>query len=106
MLEKSVESRYLGDFEVEKPMVSHGVLETVEILESEKKGISNILGDENGPGIKYGPRKIELQVQLPSCLSMRKYGSTQRVHLDTNWDGVDVSHWINVRNLCSNTLPI
>lgn len=103
LLEKSIESRYLGDFEdvgtdalVEKPLVSTQVLGSTKMVVSEKRGMAITLGDTNGPGLKHGPTKIELQVQLPSCLSMRESGPAQRIHLDTHWDNVNVSHWINV----------
>ncbi|KAN0102138.1 hypothetical protein V8E51_012648 [Hyaloscypha variabilis] len=52
--------------------------------------------DTNESGSKHGPKKIGLQVQLPSCLSMRESGPAQRIHPDTQWDNVNVSHWINV----------
>lgn len=106
LLEKSIESRYLGDFgdvgidaPVEKPIVSPQALGTVETGESEKRSMASTLGDTNGAGLKHGARMIELQVQLPSCLSMRESGPAQWIHLDTHWDSVNVSHWINVKKI-------
>jgi len=103
LLEKSVESRYLGDFggigmdtPVEKPKVSIGALETAEKIESEKRSMAISPGDTKGSGSKHGSGKIELQVQLPSCHNMRKSRPAQRINIDTQWDSANVSHWINV----------
>lgn len=103
LLEKSMESRYLGDFgdvgmdaAVEKPKVSTRALGTAETVGPEKRSMAISLGDTNGPGLKHGPSKIELQVQLPSCHSMRESGPAQRINLDTHWDNVNINHWINV----------
>lgn len=106
LLEKSVESRYLGDFEdvridalVEKPIVSSRALGTAVVVRLGKRSMVITLRDTNRSGLKHGQKKIELQVQLPSCLSMRETGPEQRIHLDTHWDNVNVSHWINVNSL-------
>jgi hypothetical protein len=103
LLEKSVESRYLGDFEegrmdvsVEKPAIMPQAPRTAVAVDLEKRIMAITVRDTKGPGSKHGSRKIELQVQLPSCLSMRESGPGQRIHPDTQWDNVNVSHWINV----------
>ncbi len=103
LLEKSVESRYLGDFEegrmdvsVEKPAIMPQAPRTAVAVDLEKRSMAITVRDTKGPGSKHGSRKIELQVQLPSCLSMRESGPGQRIHPDTQWDNVNVSHWINV----------
>ena len=103
LLETSVESRYLGGFGdvgvdalVENLTVSSRALGTAEAVELEKSSMATALGDTIDLVLKHCPRKIELQVQLPFCRRMRESEPAQRINLDTLWDNVNVSHWINV----------
>jgi len=110
LLDKSIEPRYLGDFQnvgtdalLEKSPVSTQILPATTMAGSGKRNGAFTPRDTNRAGLKHGPTIIELQVQLPSCLSMRASGSAQRIHPDIHWDSVNVTHWIKVKFL---RLPI
>lgn len=59
---------------------------------------TNLLGDlSNDSGI--GPTEMEFSVQLPSCHAMKHKDESQRLHFDTTYDNIQISHWIKVSEI-------
>ncbi|KAK5291881.1 hypothetical protein LTR16_002046 [Cryomyces antarcticus] len=56
---------------------------------------TNLLGNLDGQ-YDVGPTEMELNVQLPSCQSMKERDKAQRLHFDTTYQNIQVHHWIKV----------
>lgn len=56
---------------------------------------TNSLGDLGGD-TNIGPTEMELNVQLPSCHSLKEKDETSRLHFDTTYQNIQVHHWIKL----------
>lgn len=56
---------------------------------------SSLLGDMSSE-MGIGPTEMEFSVQLPSCHAMKSRDEAQRLHFDTTYENIQITHWIKV----------
>ena len=67
------------------------------------RDMTNLLGNLDGEH-NVGPTEMEVNVQLPSCHTMKDKDKGQRLHFDTTYSNIQVNHWIKVRSRLSPSL--
>lgn len=56
---------------------------------------TSLLGDLSSD-IGIGPTEMEFSVQLPTCHEMKNRPESQRLHFDTTYENIQISHWIKI----------
>lgn len=64
-----------------------------EFVDRRRTSLLGCLNSEMG----IGPTELEFSVQLPSCHEMKHRPESQRLHFDTTYENIQISHWIKVR---------